>query len=458
MKKILLTYHVETREKMVCDMIKTYLETYYDDIEVRVQEFYEYILDMYSFLPEVVYTFFPRDIYSAVRLTILKIVTKAYIVAVPTEGLMYFDRESMIRLIGYNQYSTKLIDSYCCWGERMINAIRPLLFEQNKARESTRFDVFGYLPYEVKRAEAEVKKKIASLEGGEVRYKIFLEKANSFQKTVMFIMGFHNADITIEDRMKEGYFDKADEVEIENARIKSAANVYYKKHYLSVLRKCICDSKDTLFVLKLHPVEIEDYVQKQIDLYSEFRSFENVIILDENIPISAYLDAIDVVVHYGSTTGLEAYIHKKPTIQLINDYIDTSQGGMGLKYFESTTDILVSKEEEAKRVILGSLSYVDLEENDIFLSSVMNYRQDKEYEPTKTICDILMSNRKPMVLSAKDKVDKHMLTSKESVVVIRHFVIDLFRAIARADLKKVRQVAFLLKSILLFLGGKENED
>ena len=73
------------------------------------------------------------------------------------------------------------------------------------------------------------------------------------------------------------------------------------------------------------------------------KNIENIHILKTDYPIGLYLNYCDLFIHYGSTTGIEAYLYSIPTIQLLPE-----KSNRWLKeYFEST---VVCKVDEYKSI------------------------------------------------------------------------------------------------------------
>lgn len=412
--QILILYHVKEREEIISEILANHIRTRKLANEVIVGEFYAVCQAMYKYAPDVVVSIMPRDKYSADYLTLMKFVYNCCIIAMPTEGLMNLDRESMQRLVGYNSYSENLIDTYFFWGAAMAEKAGRELIEQKKVISLEQIKVFGYLPYE----KQQVCKYFRVTE--EINKMINVKEQK--RKIVLFVMGFHNADITLQERIDEGYFKDFSEKEIQAAKKKSRANKYYKIKYLEALKYCIEENPNIFFVLKLHPVEIESMVQKGENTYQEFECYSNVLILADTNPIAAYFDKIDCIVHYGSTVGMEAYIYKIPMIQLMNDYCDMSAGGMGLKYFDSTKEIDVSDKEMLSNILRDELVFTRSKYNDIYLKEMMNYSLELDYTPGETVCDYIERNEKTLVMGRKDRYVKRMLKGKTYLLLQRHFL------------------------------------
>lgn len=436
MRQILLTYHVKAREEIICNILAETIKKNDPKVDVVIGEYYSICRDMYKYNPEVIYTMFPRDDYSAFNLTILKLITNAHVIAVPTEGLMSFDRESMKRVVGFNSYSKNLVDEYFVWGNNMKEGISPILFEQNKIHDISQIKIFGYLPYEKDSVKKCIKEEVENNADWARMMGEFEKKATRFRKIVMYIMGFHNADITIEQRKIEGYFENCSEDEIDLAERKSNANVYYKKCYFEGLKKCIEQFPDTLFVLKLHPVEIEDYFEKGINIYSEFEKYENVFLIYKPIPISIFFERIDLLVHYGSTTGLEGYIYEIPTIQLLNDFSDLSGGGMGLLYFDSTYTVPVSDYQAILNLLGKDIKFSILPKTESMLNGMMNYFSTDEYHPSEKLAtSILKKELETKTLSCSEKEVKKAVFSKVMRGLLLHWNKDLLKSLIQRDFR-----------------------
>ncbi len=414
--QIVLLYNSESREKLMCDILKDVIVERNICKNVIVGNFYDVCFEMWKIHPDVVYSIIPRDKLSEVRLTLLKMIFQAHIICVHTEGLMNIDEENMERLVGFNQYSKNLVDAYFFWGKSLLQGALPELKKQNKIYSDKSAHIFGYIMYEKSR-----------LQKYNLQYKssrLVKEKGSGKSKRVLFIMGFHNADVTIQDRIEEGYFKKIDEKNIRRAEIKAKANVYYKNKYLDILDRCINRYPDYLFILKLHPVEIDDYIKKGKDLYSKYRNIENVLIIEENVPLGLIIENVDIMVHYGSTTGIEAYLYKKPTIQLVNDYEDMSCGGMGMIYFESTKMIQISNCNVAVELISTNMQFSRSTQNDAFLQDFMNFSFEEEYIPAELICNYIENIKTTNKIDINENIVKTLVLGDEAKKYIYSIFVD----------------------------------
>lgn len=88
----------------------------------------------------------------------------------------------------------------------------------------------------------------------------------------------------------------------------------------SILRDTIRDNKDILFILKRHPQDTSpELLQQAVNELEGLADFENVLCLGEEESLHDVIGVCDLWTCFESTTALEAWLLKKPTIFLNPD-------------------------------------------------------------------------------------------------------------------------------------------
>ncbi|MFA5932995.1 MAG: hypothetical protein WCV81_01865 [Microgenomates group bacterium] len=87
-----------------------------------------------------------------------------------------------------------------------------------------------------------------------------------------------------------------------------------KETVSNILRQIIKSNKDTLFIFKLHPSEMED----NMDISRSWaQEFDNVLVFQAEEPVADIINVCDIWMVYDSTTCTEAWLLGKPTIVIM---------------------------------------------------------------------------------------------------------------------------------------------
>lgn len=435
-QQILIFYHIPEREKVLSELLKEQLKKEYCDYEVLAEEFYYACAHMNEYNPKIVITFLPRDSYSCNFLTLFKYIYNPLVIAVPTEGVMDFDSETIVRYIGYNEYSASLVDYYFFWGCGMAEIAKEILLSERKVNGTDRIQIFGYLLYDISLV------KNYKLCESELNY---AEIASRYEKTILVATSFHNANITIEELKNEMYFNTCSFEEIENAKKRIRSDKYYEDKYLDLIEESVRRYPSTCFIIKLHPVEMERRKGKKDSIYNRFERYENVFIIEKPIQISYFFDFVDLFLHYGSTAALEAYIYKIPTIQLLNNYEMITDDSLGRAYFESTYMIDVVEKEEFFALLEHGVAYKKLPDVENALYRIMNYTVGMEYHPADILISFIKEHNTPQMLYKKDKLVAQALKSKQCILFMMSMVKNYFICLLSGNKEKCKLYTNMFK-------------
>lgn len=404
--KILILYHIKEREYVICDILREVILENNPQNEVYVEDF-DACYRIYLYRPDVIVSTLPRDNLGASLLTFAKYLYGSVIITMPTEGLMSLDEDILEKVIGYGEYDEKLVDYYFFWGKGMAEGMRPLLLRERKVSSADRVKTFGYIPYETKHM-SKYAHETALIEN--------LNKIiNKYDKVFTFVTGFHNADITLQDRVNEGYFsdkDNIDKDEAQKIETMIRINRKYRDNYMRSVVEGAKQYPNILFIVKLHPVEVENIRLDSKYYYSQYENIPNVFLVKEAIPISIILNITDVFFHYGSTAGMEAYIYRIPMVQLTNEDENKPKDCVGDVFFKS--HIMVNAEDTniVQKVIDSDLVFFRLEETEEILYNLMNYKFDEEYKPAEKLAQFILEEKEAQKLSKENVYFKKILTSE----------------------------------------------
>lgn len=365
--------------------------------------------DVIDFKPDTIFTYPITTDFQVKNFSIVKLLCRSQIICYTTEGVWDFsDKEQLKLCTGYYNYSPRLIDYHIFWGEKLTKLIGNELYVRGRINNRKRLISMGYPLYE--------KKKYKELKVFQKKNKELSLLCSKYTKTIMFVTGFHCSTVT----KKQVRFlpDVVNQKETNSQVIHEQIEKYwnelvipfrkYKEKYIENIEKISKSNPEILFMVKMHPLEIAQMkYQKNGEKYSELGKIENVYLIKDDYPIGVYLSYVSLLVHYGSTTGLEAYIYNVPTVQLL-----PHESNRWLKkYFESTRVIYIDEYEQLNNTCKNGEKHLRIESIEDYLYEAMNYKIGEEYSPSKKIVEFIVKNRKRQLLSYKE-VSKLIMDNK----------------------------------------------
>lgn len=207
------------------------------------------------------------------------------------------------------------------------------------------------------------------------------------------------------------------------------------------LNKILCDivlnNKDILFILKLHPGTVRDDLTEISKL-----NFDNVIILKNEEEIADIINVCDIWMAFNSTTCLEAWLLKKPTINLLQppdqmkkhnlifegtiitpDY-ETIQGHID-EFYQTGVIRDFEKLHEARISVIKRIIQNDDGHNHTRTAEDI-YQSIKKVDSTKIILDMPFINCKLYIIHIMKKVSKYIkrLGMCKTINFVQHQVLD----------------------------------
>lgn len=403
MKKIMFLYHIKEREYEIIERIRLQILSYSDDVEIRIGEFYASIKDVIEFQPDVVVSMPPRDCYSSNYLTMIKLLTKVVIISMTTEGNHGFDDSVVQDLIGYNTYSPRLVDYYIMWGPKTSKILGEKLLETNKVSDRKRIKVAGYAFYEVEGIKAIYER--------HPEYDKIVGWIRNYARKVLVLTGFSPADWKVQDYFYLGFFgDQRSNSKVSGEQIEKVLKI--KERFTRFREKYIDDViaaaerlPDIGFVVKLHPVE----VNSRVHYYDRLSEYSNIYVISVAFPVGALLPEVDVMVHYNSTTNLEAYIYGVPTIYRY----DGTEEELKSYLKESTYSYCLGEREAFVQCVKGECEFKRLPRIEKKLFELFNWRLDRQYKPVEKIAAYVYHARKSQPISIFEEELFKAVISKE---------------------------------------------
>lgn len=378
-KRVLFLANKYQREKYIVRFIVSELQK---DInfefvwkEVYSSKGYNRYSDLICFKPDIIWTFPITNNNQVLELSILKFLFNPIILTYTTEGVWDFDNQEQREMcIGYYDYSCNLIDYQCYWGTKLRDIIGTELINKGRMKNFNQLLTVGYPLYDRDKYSEEKK-----FEFENNRIKVLTSRYN---KVVMVVTGFHCGWVTKEQVKRLP--DVVNQHETDLTKINECVEEYWKtlvlpfrefqEKYIDEIVKLAKAEKNVLFLIRMHPLEkawlkhpnvINPYTEKM-------NNIENIHILKTDYPIGLYLNYCDLFIHYGSTTGIEAYLYSIPTIQLLPE-----KSNRWLKeYFESTVVCKVDEYKSIQKVVHEGIEFKKNDDLDKYLYEVMGVERD----------------------------------------------------------------------------------
>lgn len=440
-KKVLLIMNCYEREYLIAKMIKDELMKM-KFVECRVMYWNRGILenDIYKFMPNVVMVFPPTILPLINLMARIKVICKSQIVSFVTEGYVNEDAIDEGGWGGYYGFPSELIDYWCVWGEAYKEQLWKALGRKNRIKDEERIKVFGYPMWEQSHLR-QIKEK-SSLE------REILEKIDIFPKTILILSGFAEANKDREEVLKsiDAYDETADEAEKERQIEKLLGIVKktreYRDEYYALAVAMIEKYPDYLFLIKLHPKEMEgNQVHKKYD-FSGFSKYKNVKVLMEENSLGEYINKVDVVINYGSTAAWEAYICQVPVIRINID--DEELSGSYGTYGPGESFRFNEREDILKYI--GNIPKIKYKkEYDEYLLKWFNYDREKPYAPSRDLAQFLYDSCKPVEYDINNLIPYTRNNIAFKIRIVIAGVMDILNADFKAGVKKLKLIFKLIK-------------
>ena len=442
MKKIMFLYHVEEREYQIIEMIKSQLFSYSEKLDIRVGEFYHSIKDTIDFKPDVIVSIPPRDCYSSNYLTVLKLLTKAVVISMTTEGHHTFEDKIVQDVIGFNSYSPKLVDYYIMWGAKTSNILGRKLFETGKVTNRKRIKTTGYAFYDLERTR--------KLFTDYPAYPEIVNWAKQYSRIHLVITGFSPADWSVQDYFYLGFFgeqksvSKLTEEQIQEALKVKERYTLFRDKYINDIISVAEQMPDTGFFVKLHPVEISS----KIRYYEKLSGYKNIYVVSTALPVGMLLSIADTMIHYNSTCNMEAYIYSVPTI--LRFLAQDSNLENILK--ESAYSYEINDREGFVNCLQNKCEFRRLPMTEKKLFDLFNWKMNKKYKPVEKIASYIFNAKKSQHLSCFDKEVIKAVESKEGEVIEEWLLYRFFEG--KISRKMLYDLTALMKLQFIKIIGK----
>lgn len=449
--RILIFYHVPERELNSCLLIAESIKKLNSKAKVVVKEFYQGIYFALLYKPNVILTIPPRDTSSANRLAIVKKITNCTILSLLTEGYYQTFSDYNVQIaVGTNEYPPSLVDKYLFWGEKTRKHFVKILKENHKIEDESRSQTVGYVYYDVEAVKD-------FFYGEELPGEIKRWK-EGFKRRILVLTGFPIAEYTKDEQIIMSAFryygikGKEKEYEEELQEWKERKNDFraYRKKYLECIVNFAKNHPDIGILIKMHPVELNDFlVGEKYQCYRELEIYSNIILLKENVLLGRIFPYTDMMVHYASTSGLEAYIYDVPTIHLYDSKYEKKAGAPGYCNYESTAEVDVNAPELFEKIAYAGIELRHLEDVENILEEQFNWEKSKkdQYHPATEYAKIILESVGVGQRLEENGFYKSVLKSVQGRDIKRYFVKGMLGAMRQGRRKEAVSYQRVLKEL-----------
>jgi len=372
----------------------------------------DFLLKILEISPNVVLTFPLTAKSLSYRLYILKFALNFLLVTFRTEGiLLNTNSKTLVKMFeGKDDYGVTLIDHEIFWGAKTSNIIGKNLLEQNKISSLDRVHYFGTPLFESYLGRNQSDNELP------LYVKTILDEY-SRKNILLIVTGFHYAEYSSDDILRAGDLvdsnSKTFTKDFNNWLIFINKCKFFRQMWIDAIIYSARKNPHLLFVVKMHPAEIDLYKRKEVDPYSVFNKHKNVLLIIDPISFCNIIPYCSILFHYGSTTMLEAYISKVPSV-----YVDSKQ----IKTIKSLFNPFEEPEIPSNFTIdiydfpgfvlqykSSSIHFQRIDKIDAFLKEQVDLILDEPYRPSDRIANFLLSiaNEKAQTIVSNDK---HLLS------------------------------------------------
>lgn len=394
--KIYIFYHYKEREYDGCSMIAASIKRANPRAQIVIEEFFEGLRLALMDRPDCILTFLPRNKKSSDYLTIVKYLSNCAVLSLMNEGFFQNLSEEVVQLeVGTNEYSRHLVDKYLFWGDKTRKCFVDILIKNRKIASKMRAQTVGYVYYDVECVKNFFKER--DLPDQISKWK------NNFNKRALVLTGFNAAEYSKDDMIGISGFryygvkGKEKEYVYEVRKFEKIKEKFfeYRKKYLECIIRLAKENSDVGILVKLHPTELKDFLNGgRYQCYRELEQYDNIILLTESVLIGRILPIADVVIHYGSTSGLEAYIYGVPTVQMYDKTYLEKAGEPGFCIYDSTIKMDVNAPDAFAKIMEDKIDLRQIESVETVLAEQFNWIREKrdKYHPVETYAQILLDS------------------------------------------------------------------
>lgn len=399
---VYLFYHLREREEKILSLIAQQIKNRNRNVCVKIMEADEGMPQALVEKPDVIMTFPIRVIESVEKLALVKRYINAKIICIETEGYWDFNDEKIVAgRIGSIKFSPKLIDYYYLWGQKSREQYSHELLSQNKILSDDRVRISGYVQYDLS---------IVGQDPEIQRQREYVKNiVEDYNRALLFVSGFSLVEVTIEQMIGMESFSvdengKPSQTEIQEMETSIKLTREYVNDYVEHILEFANSHKQTCVFVKLHPQEICSRTFEIMKMYENaFQDIGNIILIKEPMFMASLLPYVDTLIHYGSTTKLEAYVYEKPTVLLQSNEAQKYTSASGRDVLCGSTYTVDIKDHDQVQMLLQSeLEFKKDDKIEEILKDYFGYAANGNDHPIEDLVDHILDGEKAIPLEKKD--------------------------------------------------------
>lgn len=391
MTKIMLVLNNPNREMSVMEAIKNEIIAIRPDSQVNILEmctptFNEEVI---KFKPDVILTFPFTCVGFSKWYYIFKLLHNSKLISYRAEGIADYASEYNIeKHVGYDKYGKNLVDYEVFWGCKMADVVGQALVSQGKLSSALRVKYTGYPrlehyfqdrpDYSITKLPVRIKQKIEMYSKNDI---------------ILIVTGFHLANYT-----KNDLFNARD-LDAENRCDELLAAVIlaklFRQEWIDNIIKTAMEHPRQLFVVKKHPNE------KKND-YEVFDNITNVCYIHEDIEVNDLMSLAGLFCHYGSTTLVDSYLTKIPSIYLHSENKVTNTWFPDMGWPSSRAIPISSLSAGVAEYINKGLTFDAIPAVKQVLKDMFNIEEGKPYHPSREIAELILNQEPPQKIPLND--------------------------------------------------------
>jgi len=309
-------------------------------------------------------------------------------------------------MAGKEKYGNNLVDYEIFWGRKMAEEVGNILVDQGKLSSANRYVWFGCPSFEdYVRPGCEFDIMLPDH---------VLTKLNQYprRRTLLIATGFQYADYSPQDVINAGDIVNRDsktfQKDVEEALLGIQKVKRFRQAWIDTIVESARSNSELLFVVKTHPCEIIHYRCKNVKPYEIFREYNNILLINEPIPFRALISHCSIMFHYGSTTMLETYLSKVPSVfvtcrELQSDGDKFNFQGIGIPSTMSAD--IIDVPSVIFQHVVSPIQFERRKEVGKYLEDMVDLKIGQDYRPSERIGRFLLSlvDEHPQVIAADDK-------------------------------------------------------
>ncbi|MGL1934856.1 MAG: hypothetical protein OCD01_07540 [Fibrobacterales bacterium] len=393
---ILMTY--ATREKEYSERIQGYLEQSGCVVILATILDEDLPLKLVKFNPSTILmspVFVPHCAQIAY---FIKFVTECHIVTIPPEGLILWQNGNTEQLqrafIRVTKHDTSLVSFAFHWGAVQKGYADQILIREKLLRSQDQIIAVGNPLFEKWVHLSKKSEKVKGMRDNIICVSAFAYAENSIKHI------FSYSDVINAETAENDFYTFFRVLKNHRSQVKQ-----FKK----MVKEIAIENPEKLVTIKLHPVEYSRCPM----LFEEFKELEkeydNIIIANKDVTMDQLLPTAAVLVHYGSTSAIEAKIMNVPAV-LVEEIATPVEAFFRSDYSVSIKDV-ASKIKENLRVKPYS------QEQREFLQSYfgLDVGQLEEYKPCRRVADelIRIDNERSTILDTETDFFKEYMPANK---------------------------------------------